>query len=201
MNAFDGMIGAPRALGGAVGGQARDQEVWTPDWVLDAARETLGGTIQLDPCGASSYEAREVRRPDGRLYRRAITAGWYATVTLALDGGDARTGPHGGLVLPVDGLSCSWVGYRTFVNPPYNTLETWLTKCAGEAQSGATVIALIPVRTRRPWWVTLCRTGQIVFLHYDVRFKGYLSAHPENMALVSWNCTIPDLGAKETGRW
>jgi hypothetical protein len=39
------------------GGKKREQEVHTPDWILDAVREAFGGSIFMDPCAATSTEA------------------------------------------------------------------------------------------------------------------------------------------------
>jgi hypothetical protein len=196
------------ALGGTVGGQAREQEAWSPVWVLDAAREALGGRIVLDPCGASAWCLPEVCKVDkqGRrqVARAFVEGGWFADVTLTGLGGYAGHSPHGGWCAEADGLAVDWCqAGAVYVNPPYNVLGDWLAKILEAARAGCKVVALFPARPRRQWWcdATLkCPQAQTVFLSYDVRFQGYAQAHPENMCLVGWNCRIPLLGTRETWR-
>lgn len=202
LHSLYGGAAARSALAGTVGGQAREQEAWTPDWVLDAVRGAFGGRIGLDPCGASEWELPPIRKPDGKIVREAISGGWFADLTLRLGGEDKR-GPHGGLVLTVqDALKEDWtaLGESIFQNPAYDALQPWLAKCVESAQGGAPVVHLGPVRPRRSWWWPLAATGEIVWLNYDVRFRGYKQAHPENLCLISWNCTIPNLGKRENWR-
>lgn len=207
---------ATRALAGNVGGQAREQEAWTPTWVLDAARAAFGGPIQLDPCGASAWELPEVldRRKDGsvvmtshktprpKVKRAAVSGGWYADVTLTGEGGYQGPSPHGGVCMAVSGLSPNGVwGADTFFNPEFDNLAAWLDRAQASAARGYRVVGLFPYRARRGWWVAGTRGAELVQLYYDVRFQGYASAHPENMVLVGWNCSIPSLGKRETARW
>lgn len=56
LHSLYGGASARKALSGNVGGQEREQEVWTPDWIWDVARAALGGRIALDPCAASRPE-------------------------------------------------------------------------------------------------------------------------------------------------
>ncbi len=49
---------ALHSLFGAVGGVEREQEVWTPAWILDAVARSFGGRIWLDPCAASRAEGQ-----------------------------------------------------------------------------------------------------------------------------------------------
>jgi hypothetical protein len=195
-NALHSLYGGATALAGNVGGQDRDQEAWTPDDILAIAGAALG-RIELDPCGASAWELAEVVKA-GKVKRKAVSGGWFADVTLSH--AEPQVSPHGGLVLRGDGLTTSWQGRRTFVNSPYDPLEPWLRKCASEAAQGTPIVSLGPVRPHRRWWLPLVRTGQIVFLNYDVRFKGWTQAVPFPLCLVAWNCTIP-VTQKETGRW
>jgi hypothetical protein len=199
--ALDSRYGKARALAGNVGVADREQEAWTPDWVLDAAREALGGRIGLDPCGASAWTLPEIRDAAGRVKRAAQDGGgWFADVTLARTD-HAGVGPHGGLVIDCDALDTDWSDAGTvFQNPPYDSLDVWLVKLVETAALGVPCVHLGPVRPKRVWWWPLVSTGEIVWLNYDVRFRGYKQAHPENLCLVSFNCTIPPLGKRENWR-
>jgi hypothetical protein len=200
-NALHSLYGGKDALAGNVGGQARDQEAWTPDDLLAAVRTALGGKIVLDVCGASRWSLPEVRDKRGKVQRAAVPhGGWFADITIARDA-ETQVSPHGGLVLQADGLDVDWAGRPGFDNPPYNDLRRWLTKAAETGKTGTPHVHLGPVRTQRKWWLPLARTGEIVFLNYNVKFKGWKCAVPFPVCLIAWNCTIPDLGSKETGRW
>ncbi len=162
-----GALNAVQSLHGNGGKAGREQEVWTPPWILDAAREALGGEICLDPCAAS--------RPEGL----------YATDNYQL---------------PLDGLSLPWLD-GTFVNPPFDSLRGWLEKAGMEArENNLRIVALFPWRPHRRWLWPPLQDSEIVFLHYAVKFVGHKSAFPAPLVLVSWNCRIPDLGARETAR-
>lgn len=167
-NALDSLYGKKTTLAANVGKspQDRPQEVYTPDWVLDAVRETFGGTIALDPCAASVPEHQ------------------FAEVSLCRE------------LDPVcDGLALEWLD-GSYVNPPFVDLGAWLAKGA----RGRRVIVLCPFRPHRRWFFEACAGAQIVCLHYNVKFKGHKSAFPAPLCLISWNCVLPDLGVRETGR-
>lgn len=59
------------ALKSFYGSKDRQQEIHTPDWVIDVVKETLGGAIDLDPCAASSLEnwfaTNNITLPDDSL--------------------------------------------------------------------------------------------------------------------------------------
>jgi hypothetical protein len=178
-----------KALAGNVGGQAREQEVWTPDWIVEAAREALGGTIDVDPCAATRRE------------------GWFADLNITIGPVD----PHElrepferpVAVLLGDSLDMEWdsdLGY--FVNPPYQhpNYMQWLKKCAAEAAKGARIVLLGPTRPNRKWFRPALRAAEVVELNYKVIFKGHDSAFPASLFLASWNCRLPDLGDRENGR-
>jgi hypothetical protein len=180
-----------KALAGNVGGQAREQEVWTPDWIVEAAREALGGTIDVDPCAASKSEAW--------FATYNITAGphidGYRTESIVFEGG------RGGWIS--DSLRTDWASdLGHFVNPPYQhpAYQLWLEKCAAEAAKGARIVLLGPTRPNRKWFRPALRAAEVVELNYKVIFKGHDSAFPASLFLASWNCRLPDLGDRENGR-
>ena len=152
-----------------VGGQEREQEVLTPDWILDVVREVFGGVIVLDPCAPTHHDV--------------IALGNY-------------TEADNGLVLPwTDG---------TYFNPPFADLQAWLEKASTEARPsaprGPRTIGLFPFRPHRRWFHAPLRGAEVVFLNYNVKFKGHKNAFPAPLVLASWNCRLPDLGERETDR-
>lgn len=194
-----------KPLAGNVGGQWRVQEVRTPRWIIDAASEAMGGTIGLDPCAASDPavwfaernmslceealvledELESIRkRPETRARQKELTAllkPYYLGGALKVDWGDWRDG--------------------AYVNPPFGFLERWIPRCQSEATKlFRRVVGLWPVRTHRPWWMRGHVGAEIVTLRYDVIFEGHEHAFPAPMCLTSWNCRIPPLGERETGR-
>lgn len=197
--ALDSLYGKASALSGNVGGQDREQEAWTPDWILRAAEASFGGPIQLDPCGASAYElpAHGKRGP--------ITGGWFADVTLVKPGtheGLVKS-PHGGTVVCLDGKAQDWRQARSvFVNWPYDDTIAWLGKCAREGEAGAKIIGLGPFRPHRKWFPGFVRgCTDVVSLNYRVMFQGHKDAFPAPLFLCSWNVGIVPLGDRETARW
>lgn len=211
MSALSTLYGSPdqsaTALAGNVGGQAREQETWTPDWIVEVARQAMGG-IQLDPCGASNFDSYVTMKKTKHRTEKVnpITGGWFADVTLVKPGTHEGLvqSPHGGTVVCLDGLAQDWTAASSFfLNEPFDDLETWFRKAAFTCTSSKTKGVMIgPFRPHRVWFPELAKTCQdFVTLGYAVKFKGHLDACPFPLFLGSWNCAIPDLGNKETGRW
>jgi hypothetical protein len=190
---------AADALCGNVGGQARIQETWSPPWIWEVAEAAVGGKVALDPCAAS------------------VPSGWFARenwtlppAALALEAKLRRTTAKKERsqlereLKPfyfAGGLSVDWPFESAYVNEPFRWLEAWLRKCVEQARLGVKIVQLGPVRPHRPWWLPLVRTGHsLVYLRYDVKFQGHKQAFPAPLALCSWNCVIPYLGERETGR-
>jgi len=204
VHALDSLYGKATALAGNVGGQDRDQEAWTPEWVIEAARAAMG-SIQLDPCGASAWTLPEVRDAKGKVKRTTCLGGWFAECTLVRPGTHEGLvqGPHGGTVVCLDGLSQDWTQARSvFVNYPYDDSERWLRKISETGAAGTKIVCIGPCRERRRWFPQLVRGAtSYVSLFYNVKFRGWANAHPENLFMASWNCEIPSLGERETARW
>lgn len=194
MNALQSLYGAS-ALAGNVGGLDRKQETHTPEAILGPVRAALGGAIQLDPCAASEqacwFAGVNITLPPAAVALEAHLAGadkkTKATIMSTLK-------PFYRALPPVD--VCP--GFTTFVNPPFGFLELWMRWCA---RRGGPTIGLWPVRTHRRWWVSACKGAEVVLLDYKVVFVGHKNAFPAPLCLVSWGCTVPDLGPRETGRW
>jgi hypothetical protein len=89
-----------------------------------------------------------------------------------------------------DGLTLNWAP-RTYVNPPYGTLDKWLAKALREP---AEQIILCPVRTNRPWWVdAMCRMDAIAWLN-PLTFCGFKSAFPAPLVLAYRGERIGEFG-------
>ena len=75
--------------------------------------------------------------------------------------------------LEQDGLAQDWKDEIVFCNPPYSQNKEWLKKFYHEAKtSGATVVALLPVRTCTKWFHGYCMDSSII---KEIRFfKGRL---------------------------
>lgn len=182
-----------RALSGNVGGQVRKQEVHTPDDLLDVVYRTFGGRPDYDPCAPSNpadwFAAHNVTLPPEAL---AIEALLDECTTKAEKAAVAKAVKPYYLNLPP---SCQG---NAFVNPPFSFLRPWMEWC--KARTDPT-LGLWPVRTSRPWWIKACRGAEVVFLWYNVRFKGHTQAFPAPLCFVAYGCEVPPLGKMECGRW
>ena len=56
------------------------------------------------------------------------------------------------------------------MNPPYSEIELWVQKAYESAQSGATVVCLVPSRTDVGWTWEWARLGEVRFLRGRVHF-------------------------------
>lgn len=70
-----------------------------------------------------------------------------------------------------DGLKQAWFG-TCWMNPPYGReIEAWIRKAYEEAQRGATVVCLLPVRTDTSWWHDYVLHGEIRFFRKRIHFQ------------------------------
>jgi len=166
--ALKSLYGRKAALAGNVGGQKREQEVLTPDWILEAARAAFNSPIDLDPCASSN------------------PACWFA---------------NNNITLPADSIPIDWTfANNVYVNPPFNDLNRWLNKAASTAWHKTPIVVLFPFRPHRQWLWPALKNAHVVFLNYNVVFKGHKHAFPAPLTLASYNCELPDLGRRETHR-
>lgn len=132
----------------------RIQRVYTPPDIVAAVRRVWPEGIALDPCSG----------PDSVV---------GAEVEACPDFDDGR---------PRDGLSLAWPE-RTYCNPPYDTLETWLDK----ASSHTEVLLLGPVRTHRRWFAecVFAKAASVCFL-WPITFIGFEATFPAPLCMVYW---------------
>lgn len=167
-----------------IGDGARPQQVFSPDWILDAVRQAFGGPIGFDPCAAEN--------PDDHVAQVNFSGLGPNRLRYPEEVGEEEF---------VMGELAKWPLLPTYINPPFNNLEPWLRAGLLQSIGGCPVVILTPVRTHRSWfWWHLGDTTEIVFLNYNVRFKGHQHAFPAPLCLVSVNCFLPRLGDRETYR-
>lgn len=77
-----------------------------------------------------------------------------------------------------DALSRPWDGV-VYCNPPYRWCDRWVRYAARQADAGATVVMLVPVRADTGWWheVALPR-AEIRWLKGRIRFTGGKATAP-----------------------
>jgi site-specific DNA-methyltransferase (adenine-specific) len=81
-----------------------------------------------------------------------------------------------------DGLSKSWAGENTFINPPYSQIGEWVTKAYWSSvdNPGKNYVLLIPVRTDTKWFhdYIIDKAAWIYFIKGRLKF--------DNPTLPSW---------------
>ena len=88
-----------------------------------------------------------------------------------------------------DGLTRRWGGV-VFCNPPYKQIAVWVRKAWEEAQTGKTVVLLIPSRTDTRWWHEYVMTAtEIRFIRGRLRFEGAKHSAPFPSVIVIWQAT------------
>ena len=142
------------------GGQERPQRVHTPEEIWNridrfwTARPDLGFALPgafCDPC--SSPDA--LRRAPLQCY------------------------PDHANAKQRDGLAIDWPE-RTFWNPPWGDLITWMAKALQSTES----IGLFPVRTRRPWWRRFMGQTSAHVMLTKIRFVGHAHDYPGDVMLA-----------------
>lgn len=83
-----------------------------------------------------------------------------------------------------DGLEKTWRG-SCWMNPPYGRgIGKWMKKAYESAQSGATVVCLVPARTDTGWWHDYAMRGEVRFVRGRLRFNGLNCNAPFPSAVV-----------------
>jgi phage N-6-adenine-methyltransferase len=81
-----------------------------------------------------------------------------------------------------DALTKPWKGI-CWMNPPYGRgIGKWMGKAWESAQSGATVVCLVPARTDTSWWHKNSTKGEIEFLTGRLRFVNPVTKLPGDAA-------------------
>lgn len=91
-----------------------------------------------------------------------------------------------------DGLIARWGG-SVFLNPPYRDIQRWLKRAVGEWQRGASIVALLPVRTDTAWFheLVLGTGAEVRWIRGRLRFEGHAGAGRPTFAsmIVVWRGT------------
>lgn len=101
-----------------------------------------------------------------------------------------------------DGLSRDWAPRVVFMNPPYGRgIERWMRKARAEADRGATVACLVPLRADTRWWNETTHRSEIRVRYGRVNFVGGNAALPVPLALVVMRPDDPERPVPEVGSW
>ena len=83
------------------------------------------------------------------------------------------------------------MGGRTFVNPPYSQIETWIKKGYEESQQDKLVVFLIPSRTDTRWWHEyVMKAAEIRFIKGRLKFEGGKHNAPFPSCVVIFRCPL-----------
>jgi site-specific DNA-methyltransferase (adenine-specific) len=78
----------------------------------------------------------------------------------------------------VNGLLLPW-GNRTFVNPPYSDIKSWMKKGYEESLEGNLIVFLIPSRTDTKWWHQyVMKATEIRFIQGRLHFNNHKNPAP-----------------------
>ena len=117
----------------------------------------------------------EVRTPRG--LQRALDHEFGFTLDVAAD--DKRHVTDTFFTKADDGLKQEWAPETCFLNPPYSAIKPWLVKALEESRKGATVVALLPVRTSVGWFHDLVLPfAEVRFIRGRLRWENHESTAP-----------------------
>ena len=87
-----------------------------------------------------------------------------------------------------DGLRLDWSEYRCWMNPPYGRdIGRWVEKARHEAERGALVVGLLPVRTDTRWWQEHVQGhADLRFLAGRLQFSGVRTGATFPSAIALW---------------
>ena len=91
-----------------------------------------------------------------------------------------------------DALTQQWVGV-CYMNPPYGReIGHWMAKAWRSAQTGATVVCLVPARTDTAWWHDYAAKGEVRFVRGRLKFGGHANSAPFPSAVVIFTKRIDE---------
>lgn len=91
-----------------------------------------------------------------------------------------------------DGLSKSWEGFTSFINPPYGRgIDKWIKKGYEESRKEDTrVVMLIPARTDTKYWHNyVMRADEVYFVKGRLKFGDSQNSAPFPSAVVVFDGT------------
>ena len=86
-----------------------------------------------------------------------------------------------------DGLSKSWEGFTSFINPPYGRgIERWIQKAYKESRQADTrIVLLIPARTDTKYWHNyVMKADEVYFVKGRLKFGDSDNSAPFPSAVV-----------------
>jgi len=87
------------------------------------------------------------------------------------------------------GLERQW-GKRTFCNPPYSEIKTWIKYAYQQSLLGKIVVCLIPSRTDTKWWHEyVMKAKEIRFCKGRLKFGDSKNSAPFPSAIVIFDQT------------
>ena len=91
-----------------------------------------------------------------------------------------------------NGLAKSWVGFTSFVNPPYGRgIDQWIEKAYNESRNEDTkVVMLIPARTDTKYWHKyVMKADEVYFVKGRLKFGDSENSAPFPSAVVVFDGT------------
>ena len=86
-----------------------------------------------------------------------------------------------------DGLSKSWIGFTSFINPPYGRgIDKWIKKAYQDSRNEETrIVMLIPARTDTKYWHDyVMKADEVYFVKGRLKFGDSENAAPFPSAVV-----------------
>jgi len=150
-------------FGARKNGEPRNQDINTPQFLIDAILELWPDGIKLDPCSNKTSKIPAVRK----LY--PPDSGFENMTSL------------------LDGLTYKWPDF-TYANPPYNKLKDWLAKPV----PGREHLLLAPCRPNRRWYCEAIGTFPVTCWLKPFPFDGHKQAYPTPLGLSYWGTRIKE---------
>jgi phage N-6-adenine-methyltransferase len=142
-------------------------------------------------------QSTQAKQSNLKVYHRSLTTEWETpqrffdelnaefgfTLDVASQPGNAKCARY--FTEQDDGLSQVWEGI-CWMNPPYGkTIGFWVAKAHESAQTGATVVCLLPVRSDTRWWQRYCLPpAEVRFVPGRLTFSGASNPAPFPNAVV-----------------
>ena len=89
-----------------------------------------------------------------------------------------------------------------WLNPPFDNISEWVSKCSREARLGARILFLVPASVGSNWFADYVHNqAHVLFLNGRLQFVGAKDPYPKDCVLICYNIVHRGAHGYDVWRW
>lgn len=105
----------------------------------------------------------------------------------------------------LDSLTVEWHKLLSgihWLNPPFDNISEWASKCSREARLGARILFLVPASVGANWFSDYVHNqAEVLFLNGRLQFVGAKDPYPKDCVLICYNIQHRGAHGYDVWRW